>query len=298
MKKWIKYTVCILMLSAIISTLCGCHDVYCVEIGYGGKNMPGTMVDMLIAMDENDNNYVKASWASKQIFGDEASVEKTQIAQYSDDGYVSMLVHYHFQEYEHSQESSELHFNGKAEFNRLCNQYSTFRIAVLDMDGNVLQVSDVYPFKTSENYYLDSPIQYDFETNILSPVYKRTGFAVLWEVLAAIIAEIAPLPAAALLIAWIVIRLRDSTVLPKIYQSVIYTLLCLPSVVYLAFRLDDAVKSTYTNQAAWERFWQDIGSMDPVNILYAGIPYIANLIFTVWAAIILLRKNRDTCKEA
>lgn len=296
MRRYVKYAAYALIAAAVIVLLCGCHAQYCFTIEIDSGSASNDRIDVLIPLDEENEEYRDVSYTARNVYGeDDEWIAQTEIARYSLDGYRSMLVHYRVEEYEISsyddtKDVVRFYLNSEREFLGLCDSCETFRIAVVDRNGNVLQVSPVYAFKSSAFYYLEKPLEYDVAANTASPKYERNGFITIWELLASLFSVVMPIPAAALLIAAIAIRCKDASAVPKVYHSFIFMILCVPSAAAIAFRIDDAVKSTLTRQAAWDKFW-DLGSTSVTYVLYTSLPLVIYFAFTIWTAVELLRRR-------
>lgn len=300
MKKCFKYTLYSLILLIFTVFLSSCHSMYPISFEFEGYYMVDKTIDILIPISENDTNYIDSATRYynilskyKQFQGNyddediEDELKKTEIYKYNENGYKSMLCHFRTEDFSKSsiddnKVNISIYLDSKQKFKQLCEEYKTFRIAVVGMKGEILNISEEIPFKSSKEYYIDSDISYDPINNTVSPVYLRQGKFRFWLLLIDMLMYIAPVWSIALLIA--VIFLKDAKSLKFPYSIFESAAMTLPLTVFLAVRYDDAIKSTLTQNAALEQFF-DLGDISVLSIIFVFIPYVSFLTITILTCI-------------
>ncbi|MBO5164584.1 MAG: hypothetical protein J6B75_09150 [Ruminococcus sp.] len=276
--------------------LCGCHSMYSIDIETDGSYMTDKTIDILIPISENDENYIDSVIEYYEAFSKykqyqesyieenaEKELKKTEIYRYNENGYRSMLCHFRTEGFskgslEDNKIKMSIYLNSKDKYMQLCERYKTFRIAVVGKNGEILNISEEYPFKSSEEYFLDNDIDYDPVNNVLSPIYIRHGKWRFWLFIVEAVMLLMPVWAIELLPA--VIIFKKVKILGFPYSIIGSAAMTLPLTVYLAVRYDDAVKSTLTHDAALAQFF-NLKDVSVWSVIYVFIPYISFLIITV-----------------
>ena len=179
---------------------------------------------------------------------------------------------------------TDFSLNGVRDYLELCERYQTFRIALVDPQGNVLQVSEEYDFQSGKQSYLKSPIEYDPQTitALVQYKYRQTGMQVFRDVVLLFLSWLMPLPAIAGLITLILFRLtslRDNV--PRGYHALAFLVPCLPSIIYLGCKLYEAFQYTLTDQAAWEALLHEL-DIPAKRLLWFAAPWLVLLVFIIW----------------
>lgn len=138
-------------------------------------------VDLLIKMDSDDEYYTEFNNDNVERF----DFDKTTLAKYQDvDGYVSFSIHYKgiysdliinkkvVRDSLISENCFTLDKNLEIDLNvmnDLYNRKREFKIAILDKDGNIIQVSDSFEVHNDDKDkgYIASDIKYDISNNKL-----------------------------------------------------------------------------------------------------------------------------------
>lgn len=284
MKKYLKYILClaVVLIAGIITG--GCQQMYGVYIEYESDTiyMEGKMVDMLIPISESDSVYTECNCHSGLV------PEESEIVQYKDEnGYTSLFFHGStVVDYSSSSEKTVIFLRGTKGYRDICDNYGTFRLAVFDESGNILNISDEFPFKSSERYYLDNHITYDPVTNTVSPEYENVDGFNPWSLVSLIFAWIVPFFS---IVMFLVLFLpKDVSLAKSPWTLFIFGVMLIPLVVYLFLRYDDAVKSSINDKMALEIFF-DFG-VSWICVPYLLLPYIA---FVAAAFVIYYRRKND-----
>lgn len=148
-------------------------------------------MDMLIFMDENDEAYTPFNEENMKQY----SFDTTAIAEYNSEGFVSMSCHYN-----DNLTKMKIQLNDRGEYynsfmlkrfsdgsmsadsdrvNRLLDEKRQFRIALLDENGSIIQLSKPFDSKTKNGPLIDY-IGYDAENNTISLDYENDGAPLLW----------------------------------------------------------------------------------------------------------------------
>ena len=138
-------------------------------------------LDVLIKMDEDDPYYTPCNEENMKQY----SFDKTTLAEYSTDGFVSLSYHYYVPE---KTLYTDMKIN-KTRYNEIDRTWNTFssyndetyyslfngkrviRIAVLDKDGNIIQVSKSIKM-TGKKGRVNSSIDYNIGKNKLEYEYE------------------------------------------------------------------------------------------------------------------------------
>ncbi len=289
MIKYLKYIFClaVVLIAGIITG--GCQQMYgvCIEYESDTIYMDDKMVDMLVPISESDSAYTEYNCHSELV------PEKSEIVRYKDEnGYTSLFFHgSKVVDYFSSTEETVIFLRGIKDYHDLCENYSTFRLAVFDESGNILSISDEFPFKSSERYYLDNHITYDPVTNTVSPEYENVDGFNPWSLVSLIFAWVVPIFSIVLFL--VLFLPKDVSFAKNPWTLCVFGVMLIPLVVYLFFRYDNAVKSSISDKMAFENFF-DFG-VSWISIPYLLLPYIAFL----GAAFMIYyrRKNDETAQN-
>ncbi|MCM1315795.1 MAG: hypothetical protein NC040_09745 [Muribaculaceae bacterium] len=291
--KYLKYSSYILILITFMVFLSGCHAMYPITVTISGENMSDKKIDILIPMDKYSPDYRDSTYEGENVI----KKSNPEIASYNVDGYRSMLCHYGLEDYkikktDNSTYTAELYLNGKYEFKQLCDNYETFKIAVLDNDGNILKVSEEYRFRLRENVILDK-IEYDYVTNTVHPeyIYNRSLVVVLAEFLVELLIMVMPIPSIICFIVFILQKLKGSLDFPTIYHNIMFMIYILPVALFLGLRTDYAIKTENSLSSVWEDFL-NLGNI--FTVMYCLIPVIIFLVVFIWWLISLFSGDNDS----
>ncbi len=251
MKKYLKYAFFSLIMMFVIVMCNGCQFVYNVTIKYdsNGQEMAGKSVDILLPMDKEDSIY--CDFKGENLKADIG--ENSEIARYSD-GYMSCRFHNkRINNVETDSDKTVITLSNKGCYEYLCENYEKFRLALIDDNGNIIQISEELPFKSSEKYYLDNSIIYNPQTNEVTPKYKNIEGGNIWMYVALIFAWIAPVAAVVLLL--VIFLPKDVSFAESPWVLVPFGVNIIPLLVYVFFRYDEAVKSSINQKMAWKIFF-------------------------------------------
>ncbi len=290
-----RYFFCIFPLLAII-LLCSCHAQYILTVTVNTADMSDKLVDMLIPMDKDDPCYDRIVYSSRYFPDkDTEGIRQTEIAQYSKDGYRSMLVHYGLSYYEITQNanSSDVKFylNGKREYRELCDKYKSFKIAVTDKEGRIICVSDEYKLSPKMRVYAEE-INYDIDNNIVSAEYTYNRSVIMWATEE--FSSLAMLPMAVFspvfFFVFLFLRLIRRKDFPDPLHSIIFAMFTIPVILYLWTRLDYAFRTG----APLTEVWNDLCCEHNGNQFTAVLFLLPIVIFTavlVWSLIHTFRSD-------
>ncbi len=268
MKKYLKYILCLAVVLIAGITTGGCQQMYGVYIEYESDTiyMEDKMVDILIPIREDNPAYTECNYG-------ELVPEESEIIRYKDEnGYTSLLFHSsRVVDYFSSTEKTVIFLRGTKDYYDMCDDCGTFRLAVFDKSGDILNISDELPFKSSERYYLDNNITYNPDTNTISPVYENRDGLSVWLFVSLTLAWIVPVFSIVMLL--VLFLPKDVSFARNPCTLCIFGVMLIPLVVYLFFRYDNAVKSSISDKMAFEIFF-DFG-VSWICIPYLLLPYIA-----------------------
>lgn len=283
MKKYLKHILClaVILIAGIIA--CSCQSKYgvCIEYESDTVYMNDKMVDILIPINEDNPAYTESNYG-------ELVPEESEIIRYKDEnGYTSLLFHSSkVVDYFSSTEKTVIFLRGTKDYYDMCDDCGTFRLVVFDKSGDILNISEELPFKSSERYYLDNNITYNPETNTVSPVYENRDGLSVWLFVSLILAWIVPVFS---IVMFLVLFLpKDVSFARNPCTLCIFGVMLIPLVVYLFFRYDNAVKSSISDKMAVEVFF-DFG-VSWIGVPYLLLPYIA---FIGAAFMIYYRRRRE-----
>lgn len=285
--KYLKYTLYMLIMITFMIFLNGCHGEYPIEVTVNG-DMSDKKIDILIPLDKNSPDF------RDSIYIQNDSVQESEIVDYSADGYRSMIYHYSLSGYsmektDSSTYTAQLYLNGKQEFKKICDNYETFKIAVIDNDGNLLKVSEECSFKLNEKVFLDK-MEYDYVTNTISPeyVYNRSLEVILIEFIASSLSMMMPVLSLILFIILIIQKLKGILDFPETSHNIIFFLFTVPFDLFFGLRIEYAFRTERPLSSAWNDL---IEYSDVFSVIYQIIPLIILLIILVWT----LSGKFDTC---
>ena len=148
-------------------------------------------MDMLISMDENDESYTPFNEENMKQY----SFDAKAISDYNNEGFISMSCHYNnnFTKMEicyddkwgyHNSFTMDRSSDGSLTPNpllvyKLLSEERQFRIALLDKNGNIIQISKPFGI-TGRKGDLLGYIKYNAEHNKLSLNYEYSGAPLWW----------------------------------------------------------------------------------------------------------------------
>ena len=297
-----KYIIYAALLTVILCLICGCHSMYPIEIKTLHEDTKGKVIDILLPMGDNDEQYIDAGFYSRDALDmKEDDIIKTDIYKYDTDGYRSMLIHHPLEDYNHYKlddseyDISAICLNGYTDLKTLCVKYKKFKIAVLNYQGEVLSVSEEYDLLPKKNVYLES-IEFDIVNNKADIKYKYRQPLILGltMIAAGLISIMMPLSAAAALLFTLLLKFTHRIEFPKSYHVLIFMLFNIPSIVFIATCIDDAYKndkppiSTALNEY-WELF-NNFFSTNAFAAIYMSIPIVIVAALLIWA---IIERNKD-----
>lgn len=297
--KYLKYNLYILILVTFMVFLSGCHATYPITVTVNGENMSDKKIDILIKIDKDSPHFRDNAHIGGNVIQKNPKINIPEIADYNVDGYRSMLFHYGLSDYtmektDDSTYTAKLYLNGKWEFKKICDDFKTFKIAIIDNDGNILKVSEECSFKLRENVILDKT-EYDYVTNTVTPkyIYNRSLTVVLVEFLMILLIRIMPIPAFIGFIVLILKKLKGSLEFPEIYHNIMFMIYIIPIIVFMGLRTDYAVKIQNPLSSVWSDFL-NLGGI--FTVIYYLIPVIIFLTVFIWWLISLFSEDKDsTC---
>ena len=289
MKRFVRiFGVLAVLLTAAL--LAGCHAMYPITVNVSGSSIDDEFVDILLPIDEDDTDYLMINDMAGYVLNmEDTGVMRTELYSYCDGGYRSMLIHHGLSDYRitHGSNTAEvnLYLNGRKDFTEMCDKYRTFKIALVDRNGNILDVSEKFDLSTYKGVYVDK-INYDRSTGRfdVSYLYNRSLLIAVTEAAAETAMLAIPMIAVLGLAAIIIIRTKEKGNIPNIAHSLLFLIPLLPLVLYIVIRIDYAVKTA----APLSDSWTDFTALSGGNILMAAYRLLPVPIFiavTVWAAI-------------
>ena len=289
-RKYLKYNLYMLFLITCMFFLSGCHGKYPITVTISNGNMNDKKIDILIPIDKYSPDYTESAYTGENVIKE----NNPEIAVYKVDGYRSMLCHYRLSDYkmektDDSTYTAELYLNGKYEFKQLCDNYTNFKIAVLDNDGNILKVSEECNFSLQKNVILDK-IEYDYITNTVTPeyTYNRSLTLVLVEFLISLLIMVMPIPSLICFIVLILQKLKGTLEFPTIYHNIMFMIYIIPTVIFIGIRTDYALKTQSPLYSVWEDF------LNLGNVSYCFIPVVIFLIVMIWWFVSLFSGDKNS----
>ncbi len=191
MKKIIIVLCCLMLLHFQILTVFARDQLNSLTVESSGLLDEAVYMDMLISMNENDEAYIPFNEENMKQYSFDAKV----ISDYNNEGFISMSCHYNnnFTKMEicyddkwgyHNSFTMNKSCDGRLISNsllvhKLLSEERQFRIALLDKNGNIIQISK--PFKGSgKKGLLDNYIGYNMKNNKLSLEYEYSGAPLWW----------------------------------------------------------------------------------------------------------------------
>jgi hypothetical protein len=173
--------------------------------------------------------------------------------------------------------SVDIVMNSKREFKELCKKCKSFKIALIDDNGKILQVSNKCKMEPKNNVFVDK-IDYDCTSNTLKTEYKyyRSYSIVLVEAFFIILMVGMPISSLIGLGILIIKKSRKIAPLPTMRHCIISFMPCIPLLVYLGFRVDYALKMDKSVFSIFKEYFETFNFgfalyyLIPV-IVYAGI---------------------------
>ena len=191
MKKIIIILCCLMLLPFQMLTASAQAKLENLAVESSGLPDNAVYMDMLISMDENDEAYTSFNEENMKQY----SFDTKAIADYNNGGFVSMSYHYsdNFTRMEIQPDVRGDYINSfvlnrhpdgslitdSMRVYKLLHEDRQFRIALLDKNGSIIQLSK--PFKGSgKNGPLIDYIKYNAEHNKLSLDYEYSGAPLWW----------------------------------------------------------------------------------------------------------------------
>ena len=269
--------------------------MYPIKVVVSSENMSDKKIDILIQIDKDNPGFRDSTYIGDNIIEKNQEINIPEIADYNVYGYRSMIWHYRLSDYEmekidDSTYTAKLYLNGKWEFKNICDDYKTFKIAVVDNNGNILKVSEECSFKLRENVILDKT-EYDYVTNTVQPkyTYNRSLAVVLVEFLTILIIRVMPMPSFISFIILIVKKLKGSLDFPETYHNIIFMMYIIPIIVFLGLRTDYAIKIQNPLSSIWSDF---LNLGDIFTVMYCLIPVIIFLAVFIWWLVSLCNEDK------
>lgn len=284
MKRY-RVAMCGLILLMVLVMLNGCHAEYECTIQFQDGTEAEGMLELLIPLAEEDPEYREY----KEIEGVRKSAPPVALQDGST--YRSIQWYSHLSDIRTNPGKTTLCFNAADEFLNLCETRQSFRIALVDSQGNLLQLSEEYPFQSGKQSYLVPPILYNPETNTVLPQYRyRQTFAqVIRDLILCRMMKSVPWAAIAALITILVRRWTGGAGVSNRYYQLYFLALCLPSLIYLGCTLYEAFQSTLTSQEAWKRFCEPI-HFSTKELCWFAVPYLILLLLGCWNVVNRIRR--------
>ena len=282
----------------IAALLAGCHAMYPITVNVSGSSIDNEFVDILLPFDEDDIHYLMTNSEAGYVLNmEDSDIMHTELYGYSEGGYRSMLIHYGLSDYRitHGSNTAEvgLYLNGRTEFTELCDRYRTFKVALADRDGRILDVSEEFDLRTYEGVYVDK-INYDHSTGKLDVryLYNRSFLIVITEAASETAMLAMPLIALLGLAALIINKVKIKGNIPNIAHGLLFLLPLFPIVLYMGLRIDYAVKTNAPLSDVWMDF-AALGDGSIPGIAYRLLPVPIFIAVMVWAVI-----NRIKCSKS
>ena len=153
-------------------------------------------IDLLIMMDSNDESYTEFNSNNMARF----QFDSKELSNYNEDGYISMSCHYNNNytdmELLHNEwtegivswncfavdEYPEGHFiNNSDTMKDLVTKKRKFKIAIINKNGKILQVSDSFDIVKDSKLFLDR-IEYDVSNNVVHMEWDEKPFKISFTV--------------------------------------------------------------------------------------------------------------------
>lgn len=285
--KYARYIILSILLLLCVGVVSSCHAMYPIDISVSGDDLSDKNIDLLVKL--KDKSYY--IYQKQCIFGYDPLIKITddsEIANYDTDGYRSINFHYYTENrYEESKKdnyvSVKIYLNGKSQFKDLCNNCISFKIALIDNNGKILQVSNECKMEKKTNVIADK-LNYDCSTNTLKTKYKynRSSSIVLLEAFFLVLMILMPISSLICLGILIIKKSRQNTQFPKLMHCITTFLPCIPLLVYLGFRLDYALK---TENSILSIFKEYVETFNLGFAIYCLIPIIVYAAVLIWYSI-------------
>ncbi|MDE5764104.1 MAG: hypothetical protein K2I00_03970 [Ruminococcus sp.] len=272
--------------------------------------MADKIVDILVPIDKDDIKYTDFNTYSDADYHNFSYPPESEIVEYSVDGYRSICVHYSevkgFRKVVKDKDSSHMDKNydrnsieyvtinidvgSETYYTRLCNKYETFKIALLDENGSILQITEEIPFVTKGGFRLDNNIKYDPETNTVEENYindDKTVSAICFALL--ILSLLSSFWATVIALIFIV---EERLYREKYWKyALIYGIMSVPAVILAVLWYIESVRSTVTSTAALRKFLMLDGGAWLIPLI--AVPVLLFIVFIV-LIIIFPQKVKDT----
>ena len=308
---WHRFLIIFLLIFPLFMILSGCtKNYYYISFDFNGSYMADKMIDILVRIPEDDIKYTDLNiYTDEKYYGYSYSAE-SEIAEYNVDGYRSICVHYSevkgtnkivkdkdgsHKNKNYDRNSIEyitinIDVGSKAYYTRLCNKYGTFKIALLDENGSILQISEEIPFVTKSGFRLDNDIKYDPETNTVEENYindDKTVSTICFALL--ILSQLSSFWATVIALIFIV---EERLYREKYWKyALIYGIMSVPAVILGVLWYIESVRSTVTQGAALRKFLMLDGGAWLIPLI--AVPVLIFIVFIV-LIIIFPQKVKDT----
>lgn len=279
MKKYLKYAIYAVIMTALAIVLNGCMADFYFEISYDCDTsyMENRMVDILVPITEDDIRYREINDLNEfdKIGGD------SEIARFND-GYMSLKFHTSMlNEVTNKSDMTRFCFGNKDNYYQFCDTYKSFRVALVDENGNIIQITEEYPLKSSERYYLDYGVSYNPQNNKVNLKYINRDGMNIYLFIALVFVWITPVLSTAL---FLVVLLCKDTPFYKGKRSVVaFACGIIPLAVYIFLRYIEATKSSVNQQMIWDSFF-DFG-VSVIAIMYLLLPYAEFIAVSILVAV-------------
>lgn len=146
------------------------YDPAHAGIEYSSAPEGTVYMDILVKMDTGDESYAEFGEIPKSVDGRELSITaESEIAEYDEDGYVSLSLHHKSVKSFTAGNGGELIVSESCDFIDLAETYGDYKAAYVDENGNVLGVTE--PARTM--YSTKTP--YGFSADGSSLIFQRHG---------------------------------------------------------------------------------------------------------------------------
>ena len=192
MKKKILFSLIVIFLFCAISA----PSVYAnsppppssLEIVIENYSEAAVYCDLLIKIEKNDPDYA----VFNSHYGEKLGIQRdSEIAQYNEDGFVSYTFHFRGASSHNEIKIYENDWGPYAygpyfadtddsyvQFENFISEYTVFKIALLDIDGNIIQISNEVKIKPNVVSSFRGYIKYDAESNVATPGIYTNSYLV------------------------------------------------------------------------------------------------------------------------
>jgi hypothetical protein len=297
--KHVKYIILSVLLLLCAFAVCGCRSLYPVKVTVAGDDLSDKKIDLLVKLRSRTYYYDKNDFTvSSQPF---IKIDSdSEISDYDVDGYRSSIFHYIVEDYETERTAdgkviAKLLLENKNEFVQFCENCESAKVAVIDNNGKILQISDAFDICPENKVFIDN-IEYDYSSNTVEPlyIYERDFDLLFLEAVCFICMNIMPLTSIVILLIFMSKRKKGVLTFPSLPRDLIFLIPCLPGVGYLFFRIDYALKTQKTVFSAWH----DYVSLQGVALtVYHFVPLAIFVILLIWCCIDNTKKEQQDTSQ-